>query len=250
MSIPKAVRDYDSVEFAAEKRFANNWYLRSSYLWSRLYGNYSGLSQSDENGRTSPNVGRLWDYPLMMFQDGGSPALGRLATDRPHQLKAAFIYQFNFGTSIGVNQFVASGLPVSREIGTFGANNLPVNYLGRLSDGRTPTFSQTDMLVQHGFRIGGGRQLQVSLNVLNLFNQDTAIACSRRNMLTGVRRTRSVLTERAEVRTHTDATSRCSRGSEHSNSSSCAEHRPASDSGRPDRYSAGGGSTGFGIRAS
>jgi hypothetical protein len=175
VAIPKPVRDYDSVEFAAEKRFANNWYFRGSYLWSRLYGNYSGLSQSDENGRTSPNVGRLWDYPLMMFQDGGVPALGRLATDRPHQLKAAFIYQFNFGTSVGVNQFVASGLPISREIGTFGSNNLPVNYLGRMSDGRTPTFSQTDLLVQHGFRLGGGRQLQVSFNVLNLFNQDTTI---------------------------------------------------------------------------
>ncbi len=172
---PKPVRDYDSVEFAAEKRFADNWYLRTSYLWSRLYGNYSGLSQSDENGRTSPNVGRLWDYPLMMFQDGGIAALGRLATDRPHQFKAQFIYQFNFGTSVGVNQFVASGLPVSREIGIYPTNNLPVNYLGRMSDGRTPTFSQTDMLVQHSFRIGGGRQLQLSMNVLNLFNQDTAI---------------------------------------------------------------------------
>jgi hypothetical protein len=176
VSIPKPVRDYDSVELAVEKRLANNWYLRGSYLWSRLYGNYSGLSQSDENGRTSPNVGRLWDYPLMMFQDGGVPALGRLATDRPHQLKAAFIYQFNFGTSVGVDQFVGSGLPISREIGTFGTNNLPVNYLGRLSDGRTPTFSQTNLLVQHGFRIGGGRQLQVSLNVLNLFSQDASVA--------------------------------------------------------------------------
>jgi outer membrane receptor protein involved in Fe transport len=175
-ALPKAIRDYDSVEFALEKRFASNWYLRSSYLWSRLYGNYSGLSQSDENGRTSPNVGRLFDYPLMMFQDGGTPALGRLATDRPHQFKTQFIYQFNFGTSIGVNQFVASGLPVSREIGIYPTSNLPVNYLGRLSDGRTPTFSQTDFLVQHGFRIGGGKQLQVSFNVLNLFNQDTAVS--------------------------------------------------------------------------
>jgi hypothetical protein len=173
---PKPVRDYDSVELAAEKRFANNWYLRTSYLWSRLHGNYSGLSQSDENGRTSPNVGRLWDYPLMMFQDGGIPALGPLATDRPHQLKAQFIYQFGFGTSVGVNQFVASGLPVSREIGIYPPNNLPVNYLGRMSDGRTPTYSQTDMLVQHAFRIGGSRQLQLSLNVLNLFNQDTSIS--------------------------------------------------------------------------
>ncbi|MEO5895043.1 MAG: TonB-dependent receptor [Vicinamibacterales bacterium] len=173
---PKPVRDYDSVEFAGEKRFAKHWYLRSSYLWSRLYGNYSGLSQSDENGRTSPNVGRLWDYPLMMFQDGGKPTLGRLATDRPHQFKTQFIYQFNFGTSVGVNQFVASGLPVSREIGIYPPNNLPVQYLGRLSDGRTPMFSQTDLLLQHGFRIGGGRRLELSVNVLNLFNQDTAVS--------------------------------------------------------------------------
>ena len=103
----------------------------SSYLWSRLYGNYSGLSQSDENGRTSPNVGRLFDYPVMMFQDGGTPAFGPLATDRPHQFKTQFIYQFPFGTSVGVNQYVASGLPVSREIGIFPANNCRSSTSGR-----------------------------------------------------------------------------------------------------------------------
>ena len=54
VDVPKPVRDYDSVEFAIEKRFAQGWYLRSSYLWSRLWGNYSGLSQSDENGHTAP----------------------------------------------------------------------------------------------------------------------------------------------------------------------------------------------------
>ncbi len=173
---PKAVRDYDSVEFAAEKRLANNWYLRASYLWSRLWGNYSGLSQSDENGRTSPNVGRLFDYPLMMFNDGGEQTFGLLPTDRPHQFKAQFIYAFPFGTSIGLNQYVASGLPVTREIGIYPPNTLPVQYLGRASDGRTPMFSQTDVQIQHEFRIAGDRRLQLSLNVLNLFNQDTATA--------------------------------------------------------------------------
>jgi len=171
---PKAVRDYDSVEFGFDKRLADNWYLRSSYMWSRLWGNYSGLSQSDENGRTSPNVGRVFDYPLMMFQDGGQPVYGLLPTDRTHQFKTQFIYQFDFGTSVGLNQFIASGLPVTREIGIYPPNNLPVQYLGRGSDGRTPTFSQTDLLVQHNFRIGP-RGLQVFLNVLNLFNQDTAV---------------------------------------------------------------------------
>ena len=65
--MPKPKRQYDSVEFALDKRFANNWSLRAAYLWSRLYGNYSGLSQSDENGRADPNVGRSYDYPAMMF---------------------------------------------------------------------------------------------------------------------------------------------------------------------------------------
>ena len=80
-----------------DKRFANNWSLRASYLWSRLYGNYSGLSQSDENGRTSPNVGRGYDYPAMMFDQHrqpvlrparhGSPAPVQGAGDLPVQLR-------------------------------------------------------------------------------------------------------------------------------------------------------------------
>jgi hypothetical protein len=48
--------------------------------------------------------------------------------------------------------------------------------MGRLSDGRTPVFSQTDALVQHEFTFAGQRRLQISFNVLNLFNQDTVVA--------------------------------------------------------------------------
>lgn len=176
VNLPKAQRDFDSVEFAFEKKMRNNWFVRTSYMWSRLYGNYSGLSQSDENGRTSPNVGRAFDYPLMMFQDGGKPALGPLATDRPHQFKTQFIYQFPMGTSVGLNEYVASGLPVTRELGIYPTSNLPVQYLGRLSDGRTPVYSQTDLYVQHAFKMAGSRSVSVSLNVLNLFNQETAIS--------------------------------------------------------------------------
>ncbi len=173
-ALPKAKRDYDSVEFSVEKRFSARWYLRSSYLWSRLYGNYSGLSQSDENGRTSPNVGRAFDYPVMMFQDGGVPAYGPLATDRPNQFKTQFIYQLPIGTSVGANYYLASGLPVSREIGIYPTSNLPVNYLGRGSDGRTAVYAQTDLFVQHSFRFAGSRQFQIGFNVLNLFNQKAA----------------------------------------------------------------------------
>lgn len=176
VALPKPQRDYDSVEFVGEKRYRDNWSLRASYMWSRLYGNYSGLSQSDENGRTSPNVGRLYDYPLMMFMDGGVPALGPLATDRPHQFKAQGIYTAPFGTSLGVFEYMASGLPVSRELGIFPTSNLPVQYLGRGSDGRTDVYSQTDIQLAHNFRLGGQRAFQVNFTVFNLFNQEAGIS--------------------------------------------------------------------------
>ena len=176
VALPRPVRDYDSVEVALDKRFSNNWSLRGSYLWSRLNGNYPGLSQSDENGRTSPNVGRLFDYPAMMFDEHGQAVFGPLPTDRPHQLKAQFIYLFNFGTSVGFDEFISSGLPVTRELGILPTSNFPLQYLGRGSDGRTDTLSQTNLFVQHAFKLGGNKQVQVSFNVLNLFNQDAAIA--------------------------------------------------------------------------
>jgi hypothetical protein len=174
--MPKPKRQYDSVEFALDKRFANNWSLRASYLWSRLHGNYSGLSQSDENGRADPNVGRSYDYPAMMFTQSGDPSYGPLATDRPNQFKAQAIYQFSFGTAVGANEYVSSGLPVTREIGIFPTSNYPVQYLGRGSDGRTDMFSQTDVFVQHGFKMGGGRRLELNFTVFNLFNEDAGVS--------------------------------------------------------------------------
>ncbi|HSB64607.1 MAG TPA: hypothetical protein VLJ18_10600 [Thermoanaerobaculia bacterium] len=46
MPLPKAVRDYDALEITARKVTSNGWSLHGSYVWSRLTGNYSGLSQS------------------------------------------------------------------------------------------------------------------------------------------------------------------------------------------------------------
>jgi hypothetical protein len=185
VALPKPQRDYDAVEFAFDKRYADNWFLRTSYLWSRLYGNYSGLSQGDENGRMSPNVGRLYDYPAMMFDENGKPVFGHLPSDRPHQFKAQGIYSFNFGTSVGLNLYLASGVPVTRELGIYPPNTLPVQYRGRMSDGRTDVFSQTDLYVQHEFKLAGDRRLQISLNVLNLFDQAAAVGKWSTYELTG-----------------------------------------------------------------
>jgi outer membrane receptor protein involved in Fe transport len=174
IALPKAKRNYDGVELALTKNFSKSYYLRFSYLWSRLYGNYSGLDQTDENGRTSPNTGRLYDYPLMSFDQHGNPVEGPLATDRPHQVKVGFIYQLPVGTTVGINQYVASGIPKTREMAVINGSAYPTFYAGRGSDGRMPVYSQTDLQVQHEFKVGGRRAFQISLNVLNLLNQKTA----------------------------------------------------------------------------
>ncbi|MDH3402531.1 MAG: TonB-dependent receptor [Acidobacteriota bacterium] len=181
---PKAVRDYDGYELELTKRFADNWSLHATYLYSRLWGNYSGLASSDEvsgysantanfgTGRTAPNVNRYFDALQQSFDQNGNPVFGRLSTDRPHQFKAQALYSFDFGTSIGVNQYVASGTPISRELNV--APGLPFFPDGRGSLGRTPTLTATDLYVQHRFDLGGRYGLELSLNVLNLFDEDTA----------------------------------------------------------------------------
>jgi hypothetical protein len=167
---PKASRSYNALELGYTKRLANNWSLYTTYTVSRDAGNYPGLSQSDENGRSDPNVGRSFDYPAMSFDGKGNPIDGPLPTDRTHQVKAQAIYQLPWGTSIGANEYLASGIPISSSVSIIANHNYPIYWKGRGDAGRTPMFSQTDLFVQHSFRIGGGRSLQLQATVLNLFN--------------------------------------------------------------------------------
>ncbi|HEY0875044.1 MAG TPA: TonB-dependent receptor [Vicinamibacterales bacterium] len=167
---PKAKRQYDGLELTAERRFADNWGAFFSYTLSRLYGNYSGLASSDENGRTSPNVNRFFDQIVMTFDKNGNPVLGRLGTDRPHQFKAQVMYRLPSQTTIGLNQRIASGIPVSEEFQISGG--YPFFPNGRGNMGRTPVLSNTDLSIFQDIPFGG-QAVQLQLTVLNLFDQDT-----------------------------------------------------------------------------
>jgi len=169
---PPATRDYDGVELRMTKRFSQNWSLNASYLWSRLYGNYSGLASSDENGRSSPNVNRFFDGLYNSFDQNAQPVFGRLATDRPHQLKVQGIYDFPWGTTVSANYYVSSGTPLTTQASQLG---IPFYPYGRGDLGRTPVFSQTDLYLQHEFRLPGEKRVQVSFNVMNLFDQKAPV---------------------------------------------------------------------------
>jgi hypothetical protein len=75
-----------------------------------------------------------------------------------------------------VFQFLASGLPVTREVAVVQGSSFPMQYLGRLSDGRTPVLSQTDLYVQQDIGAWNGSRFSIGLSVTNLFDQDTVIS--------------------------------------------------------------------------
>jgi hypothetical protein len=174
----KPVRDYDSVELSLTKRLSNRWSAVAIYQWSRLWGNYPGLASSDEagggNARLSPNVNRLYDGPWMMYDTNGNQMLGRMNTDRPHYFKVQPTYDFPWGTGVGLNWYVRSGALFSKYINYQGY--AWVFYEGRGSLGRTPVEQSTDLLVQHDFKLGGKRRLNLNLNISNLFDNDVSIS--------------------------------------------------------------------------
>ena len=186
---PRPIRKYDALELSINRRFANNWFLGGSYVLSRLYGNYAGTASTDEvavggrlmavaqqqvgeTTRPGSNVTRSWDLDELMFDSRGHLVEGKLATDRPHVFKLYGSYRFGFGANVGVNVYAGSGTPVSKVVRT--RNNVPPFVDGRGSLGRTDFLSNTDLLLSQDIKLGGGRLLQLELNVLNVFDQKQA----------------------------------------------------------------------------
>ena len=183
-AFPEAERKYDGLEVSMDRRFANNWGLFMSYTLSRLYGNYSGLASSDEDGRTSPNVNRFFDGIENSFDRNANLVYGRLGTDRPHQFKAQFVYRTNWNLTAGLNQRIASGIPMSEEGDTPGG--IPFFPYGRGNLGRTDVLFDTDLQLTQGVRIGDRQSVEFGVTVLNLFDRDVVTRIDRVRMVTGL----------------------------------------------------------------
>jgi outer membrane receptor protein involved in Fe transport len=169
---PKAERTYDGLEFRLEKRLSGRWEMLASYLYSRIYGNYSGLSSSDENGRNSPSVLRFFDGLYMSFDQTGQPLYGLLQTDRPHQLKLRGSYELPWNFIVGADYLLESGTP---QQSTVNIKSVPVFDEGRGNLGRSPAFSRTNLALTYRLtKLPGGKRATLNLDVANVFDQDTS----------------------------------------------------------------------------
>jgi len=122
---PKAIRTYDGMELRLTKSMSSGW-LGSwagnvSYTWSRLYGNYTGLTTTEQTdggitGRNSPDTTRSFDEPFYYFGANGQSNNGPLPTDRPNTFKGNVYYPLHWKgmtTTLGLFQQAYQGSPVA-----------------------------------------------------------------------------------------------------------------------------------------
>jgi hypothetical protein len=176
---PKPQRQYDALELRLS-RYTSRWLYDVNYTFSRLYGNYGGLSSSDEEGRSDPNTERYFDQPEAGFTVAGGPDNGRLPTDRPHVFKASGAYRLdwdrfglwkNNSTQVGFFGFIESGTVITSFVSV---NSIEQIILSKRGDqGRTPVLSQIDMVAHHYIKFGKDSRFTLALDadIQNLFNQ-------------------------------------------------------------------------------
>jgi len=105
VKFPDLKRSYYALDLYLEHHFADDWYGRIDYTFSRSYGNSEGQLKSDI-GQLDPSVTQDWDAPeIMQYSNGPLP------NDRTHQLKAYGYWQASQEWLLGGNLSVATGRP-------------------------------------------------------------------------------------------------------------------------------------------
>lgn len=200
--VVKAIRRYDGAEFRLSKRGTGKWFGSLNYTYSKLTGNYPGLTNTDPTdgtfGRHSPNNSRLFDLPTMTYLPSGKIDDGPLATDRPHTATGTAYYRLTWKhmeTDFGLVQFAFQGTPITSCLPVVGTSSAcqwaegrgnfvklvrnsdgSISSNGVVHDARTDPLVQTDFNLKHEIIIKEGQRLSFEAAFVNLFNQRASTA--------------------------------------------------------------------------
>jgi len=163
---PKARRDYSGLNIALEKRFSDNWQGGVNYTWSKVVGNYGGLSSTQEGGRNAPNAGRSFDLWFMGYDLQGKEINGFLPQDRTHSVKVYGSYTLPFGLTIGLVAYGRSGLPLTTQLEADNTYMYPFNSANL---GRLPLTAWADLFLEYTLRFGRA-SASLNLQVNNITN--------------------------------------------------------------------------------
>jgi hypothetical protein len=160
----RARRYFRGLQMDLSHRFADNFFLKASYLYSKLVGSYDGFV-NELTGQQSPAENLAFDYIDVLPNN-----FGRLSLDRTHQLKVSGSYSFPFGLLVGLNSFASSGAPLSI-LGWAHANGYDnARFLvPRGSAGELPWTYNVDLHLEYRFALGPVSVIPV-FDVFNLTN--------------------------------------------------------------------------------
>jgi outer membrane receptor protein involved in Fe transport len=201
-AVVPAIRRYDGLEFRMARRTTGRWFGAVSYTYSRLTGNYAGLTNTDPTdgggGRHAPNNGRAFDLPTQTYLPNGQIDDGPLSTDRPHTGKVFGFYRLRWlrgETLMGVIQSAFEGTPLGTCLPVVGTSSACQWAEGRgnfvqftravngdfVKSGvdfgaRTDNFFQTDLSLRHEIAVSETKRIGFEGNITNLFNQRAAVA--------------------------------------------------------------------------
>lgn len=210
--VVKAIRRYDGAEFRFAKRASGRWFGAVSYTYSKLRGNYAGLTNTDPTdgtfGRHAPNNSRLFDLPNMGYLPNGQVDDGPLSTDRPHTATVYGFYNLRWAkmeTHLGLTQFAFQGTPINSCLAVVGSGSacqwaegrgnfvqLSRNADGSITrgdvvkDARTDALFQTDLNFVHIVPFQEKYRLQFEANVGNLFNHRSVTAVREQMLATNL----------------------------------------------------------------
>ncbi|WP_105102126.1 TonB-dependent receptor [Microbulbifer pacificus] len=174
---PEAKRQYGALEFTFKRPFDGKWSMDASYTWGHSWGNNEGYVRSD-NGQDDAGLTTNFDQPGLL--DGG---YGNLPNDRRHTVKAFGTYAFDMGLRMGANFMWQTGRPQNC-FGVHPNDDFAAAYgqesfycdgelVPRASMGTGENYWNLDLNAQYPLAFANNQKLLLSLDVFNIFDNDT-----------------------------------------------------------------------------
>jgi hypothetical protein len=173
VALGPAKRIFRGIELTARKQFSQVLWAQASYLYSSLRGNYSGAIREGD-GQTDPGINADYDYNQFLVN-----AYGNLELDRPHQFRLDAVYTAPFGVSVGLQAYVRSGVPTSRE-GYYNSAYTTELFLDqRGTNGRLPVDYEANLSLGYNVRFGPVT-VTPQLYLFDVLNRQTVTAIDER----------------------------------------------------------------------
>jgi hypothetical protein len=165
-------RKYRAATVEVRKALQDNWALDVSYTLSKLEGNWD----IDYDVQLFYSSSYIDDGPGLYVTDPNRD--GTLIGDRTHVGKIFASYVFPTNTNVGAYLRYQSGRPYEAR-GFDVLYGSALLYLEEAGSRRTSSWTNLDVLVGQGFRLGPG-ELRLGVTVYNVFDEQPELAVNQR----------------------------------------------------------------------